>query len=96
MGSDGHTASFFPGGDRLGEALDPANAALVLPMRAPAAGEPRITFTLPVLLKGRALYLHIQGNDKRELLRQAEAPGSKLPIASVLHADRPLEIYWCP
>lgn len=96
MGPDGHTASFFPGGDRLREALDPSNTALVLPMRAPGAGEPRITFTLPVLLKARALYLHIQGNDKRELLAQAEQPGSELPIASVLQAGRALDIYWCP
>lgn len=96
MGTDGHTASFFPGGDRLSEALDPSHTALVLPMRAPAAGEPRITFTLPVLLKARALYLHIQGVDKRQRLADAEKPGSELPIASVLHADRPLDIYWCP
>jgi 6-phosphogluconolactonase len=96
MGPDGHTASFFPGGDRLSEALDPSNTALVLPMRAPGAGEPRITFTLPVLLKARTLYLHIQGSDKREVLAEAEKPGSKLPIASVLSAGRPLEIYWCP
>ncbi|WP_333678787.1 6-phosphogluconolactonase [Dyella sp.] len=96
MGPDGHTASFFPGGDRLSEALDPSNTALVLPMRAPGAGEPRITFTLPVLLKARTLYLHIQGSDKREVLAEAEKPGSRLPIASVLGAGRPLEIYWCP
>lgn len=96
MGPDGHTASFFPGGDRLSEALDTSNTALVLPMRAPGAGEPRITFTLPVLLKARTLYLHIQGNDKRDVLAEAEKPGSTLPIASVLGADRPLEIYWCP
>lgn len=96
MGPDGHTASFFPGGDRLSEALDTANNALVLPMRAPGAGEPRITFTLPVLLKARTLYLHIQGSDKRDVLAEAEKPGSTLPIASVLGAGRPLEIYWCP
>ncbi|RDS81690.1 6-phosphogluconolactonase [Dyella monticola] len=96
MGPDGHTASFFPGGDRLSEALDASNSVLVLPMRAPGAGEPRITFTLPVLLKARALYLHIQGDDKRDVLAAAEQPGSALPIASVLRADRPLDIYWCP
>ena len=96
MGPDGHTASFFPGGDRLSEALDPSNTALLLPMRAPGAGEPRITFTLPVLLKARTLYLHIQGEDKRDVLAQAEKPGSELPIARVLQANRPLEIYWCP
>ncbi|WP_199754332.1 6-phosphogluconolactonase [Dyella dinghuensis] len=96
MGPDGHTASFFPGGDRLGEALDPTNTAEVLPMRAPNAGEPRITFTLSVLLKARSLYLHIEGADKRVLLEQAEQPDSSLPIASVLHRARQLEIYWCP
>jgi 6-phosphogluconolactonase len=96
MGSDGHTASFFPDGDRLSEALDLTNTAEVLPMRAPHAGEPRITFTLPVLLKARALFLHIEGPDKRVVLEQAEQPGSSLPIASVLHRARQLEIYWCP
>jgi 6-phosphogluconolactonase len=96
MGSDGHTASFFPGGDRLGEALDLTNTSEVLPMRAPHAGEPRITFTLSVLLKARALFLHIEGPDKRVVLEQAEQPGSSLPIASVLQRARQLEIYWCP
>lgn len=96
MGPDGHTASFFPGGDRLDEALDPANTAQVLPMRAPGAGEPRITFTLPVLLQARALFLHIEGADKRDVLQQAEQPGSQLPIASVLRAASHLDVYWCP
>ncbi|GLQ97884.1 6-phosphogluconolactonase [Dyella mobilis] len=96
MGPDGHTASFFPGGDRLDEALDVSNTAVVLPMRAQGAGEPRITFTLRELLQAKALYLHIQGDDKRIVLDEAEQPGSKLPIASVLRAGRPLDIYWCP
>src|SRR5205823_6529299 len=46
MGTDGHTASFFPGGDRLAEALDRSGAARIVAMRTPAAGEPRLTFTL--------------------------------------------------
>ncbi|GLQ45158.1 6-phosphogluconolactonase [Dyella lipolytica] len=96
MGPDGHTASFFPGGDRLAEALDIANTAQVVPMRAPGAGEPRITFTLPVLLQARSLYLHIEGPDKRVVLEQAEQAGSPLPIASVLRRAQHLEIYWCP
>jgi 6-phosphogluconolactonase len=96
MGPDGHTASFFPGGDRLDEALDLSNDAVVLPMRAPNAGEPRITFTLRELLQARTLYLHIQGDDKRVMLDKAEQPGSELPIASVLRHARELDIYWCP
>jgi len=87
MGDDGHTASFFPGGDLLEQALDPKETAAVLPMRAPGAGEPRITLSLPVLLAARRLYLHIEGAGKRQVLEQALAAGSKtpaLPIARVL------------
>jgi 6-phosphogluconolactonase len=96
MGPDGHTASFFPGGDRLDEALDLDNTAQVLPMRAPGAGEPRITFTLRELLTAQTLYLHIQGNDKRNVLQKAVKPDSDLPIASVLRDAEQLDIYWCP
>ncbi len=87
MGEDGHTASFFPGGDLLEQALDPDGTSAVLPMRAPGAGEPRITLTLPVLLAARRLYLHIEGAGKREVLEQALAAVNGtglLPIARVL------------
>ena len=98
MGQDGHTASFFPGGDRLADALDPAGPHLVLPMRAAQAGEPRVTLTLPVVLAARHLYLHIEGTDKREVLRQAvagEGSGDGYPVRSVLlEAPSPLRIYW--
>lgn len=98
MGNDGHTASFFPGGDHLAAALDPATAAVVLPMRAPDAGEPRITLTLPPILAARRLYLHIEGASKQEVLAQAisgEGQGAAYPIRSVLEHARPLvQIYW--
>ncbi|WAC62368.1 6-phosphogluconolactonase [Pseudoxanthomonas sp. SL93] len=97
MGSDGHTASFFPGGDRLAEALDPAGDAVVLPMRAPGAGEPRITLTLPVLRDAGRLYLHIEGGEKRQVLQQAlsgQGGGSGYPMRAVLQAlASPLQVY---
>ena len=70
----------------------------MLPMRAPSAGEPRITLTLPVLLAARRLYLHIEGPDKGRVLEQALAAGTgacALPIARVL-ARRPaaVDTYW--
>ncbi|WP_239709136.1 6-phosphogluconolactonase [Luteibacter sp. 9133] len=46
MGPDGHTASFFPGGDHLAEALDLNGTRSVLSMRAAVRGEPRITLSL--------------------------------------------------
>ena len=97
MGGDGHTASFFPGGDRLADAMDPATTATVLPMRAPGAGEPRITLTLPVLRDAGRLYLHIEGGEKRQVLQQAlsgQGAGAGYPIRAVLQALRaPLQVY---
>jgi 6-phosphogluconolactonase len=100
MGEDGHTASFFPGGDRLADALDPAGTARVIPMRAAGAGEPRITFTLPALLDTRALFLHIEGESKRRVLADAQlglGEGQDYPVRAVLAQDRvPVSVYWCP
>lgn len=99
MGDDGHTASFFPDGDRLEAALDPAGTRTVTPMHAATAGEPRITLTLPVLRAARSLYLHIQGQGKWQVLQQALSPGPgqpMLPIARVLESARaPVPTYWC-
>ena len=99
MGEDGHTASFFPGGDRLAEALDPATTARVLPMRAPGAGEPRITLTLPILLAARHLYLHIEGTAKQRVLEDAVSgtgAGAGYPMRSVLRqATSPVQIFYC-
>lgn len=97
MGGDGHTASFFPGGDRLAQAMDPSTPDTVLPMRAPGAGEPRITLTLPVLRDAGRLYLHIEGAEKRQVLQQAlsgHGKGAGYPIRTVLQALRaPLQVY---
>lgn len=98
MGTDGHTASFFPEGDRLAEAIDPAGRAPVLPMRAPGAGEPRITLTLPLILAARAVYLHIEGAEKAATLAQAlqDGPAAEMPVRAVLRdAAAPPAIYWC-
>lgn len=98
MGLDGHTASFFPGGDRLASALDPASGRRVEAMLAPGAEEPRITLTAPVLLASEATLLHIEGAAKREALRRAMEPGpvEAMPIRLFLRRARRLEIYWTP
>jgi 6-phosphogluconolactonase len=98
MGNDGHTASFFPGGDRLAAALDPSATALVLPMRAPDAGEPRITLTLPPILAARRLYLHVEGAGKLQVLQAAVSgagTGTGYPIRRVLeHAPTPVQVFY--
>lgn len=100
MGDDGHTASFFPGGDRLAEALDLDGHTRVLPMHAPDADEPRITLTLPTLLQTRALYLLVSGEKKRDLLADARlglGAARDYPVRAVLTQQRvPVAVYWCP
>ncbi|BDA83531.1 6-phosphogluconolactonase [Aureimonas sp. SA4125] len=100
MGTDGHTASFFPGGDTLATAIDPTNPKSIAIMRAPGAGEPRVTLTLSRLIDARLLVLHVEGAEKLGVLEAAQSPGSELdlPIRAVLRAprERPLEIFWAP
>jgi 6-phosphogluconolactonase len=98
MGNDGHTASFFPGGDNLSEALSPKAGKRIVEISAPAAGEPRLTFTLPALLDASLLCLHIEGQEKRDVLNQAlaEGPVEAMPVRAVLRSKKPLTLYWCP
>jgi len=86
MGDNGHTASWFPEGDHLAAAMNPGERALVLPMTAPDAPEPRLTLTARVILRARALALHIEGETKRAVLAKAliDGPDEDLPIRTVL------------
>lgn len=97
MGNDGHTASFFPDGDALHQALSEEGPALAI--RAPGAGEPRVTLTLPHLLATRSLYLHIEGAQKAQTLATAlgDGPVAEMPVRAVLRqTEKPVNIYWCP
>jgi 6-phosphogluconolactonase len=98
MGNDGHTASFFPGGDHLADAIDPLQEALVLPMHATSAGETRLTVTLPVLLAAREIALHIEGAGKRAVLDRALADGTRaldMPVRAVFeNSVKPVAVYW--
>lgn len=77
LGHDLHTASLFPGGDRLADALDPARAPGLVAMRAPGAGEPRITWNLAALLRAGALHLQIEGVEKARAYRRVRAMAAR-------------------
>jgi len=84
MGNDMHTASLFPGADRLAEALAD-DAPLVMALRAEAAGEPRITLTAPVLKAAKRIHILITGAEKRAALERAlQLPAIEAPIRVVL------------
>ncbi|MEO6224722.1 MAG: 6-phosphogluconolactonase [Sphingomicrobium sp.] len=102
MGSDGHTASIFPGAD-MQFALDAPRARRAigvmpdpLPAEAPVA---RVTLTRAAILSARTVLITIIGQDKREVLEQAIGDGhsSRMPIGRVLaEAEQPIDIHWCP
>ncbi|MCP3053726.1 6-phosphogluconolactonase [Aurantimonas marianensis] len=100
MGADGHTASFFPDADNLAKAIDMATDAPVVAIRAPGAGEPRVTLTLPLLVDAHLLALHIEGEEKLAVYETALKDGATtdLPVRAVLRAPRtePLNVFWAP
>lgn len=99
MGTDGHTASFFPGGSRLAEAISAKTPRGVITMEADGAGETRLTFTFASLQDARLLVLHIEGQGKKDVLAAAEADGPEadMPVRAMLRrAKTPVDIYWAP
>lgn len=98
MGGDGHTASFFPGGNKLSAATDLKSEKILIDMEAEGAGEPRVTFTLPPLIKTGETILHIEGAGKKQVLEEASIQGDDdaLPIRHVLKNCPDLRIVWAP
>ncbi|MEM8581109.1 MAG: 6-phosphogluconolactonase [Pseudomonadota bacterium] len=93
MGADMHTASLFPGADRLSDALSP-DAPVLMPMRAPGAPEPRITLTAQVLRAALKTHVLIVGDEKREALEQSRTMSAEdAPVTAVL-GDA--VVHWAP
>ncbi|SER96498.1 6-phosphogluconolactonase [Tranquillimonas rosea] len=84
MGDDMHTASLFPGADRLDDALR-SDAPPVMAMRGGGAPEPRVTLTGPVLRGAMSTHVLITGPSKREALERARhLKPSEAPVAAIL------------
>lgn len=99
MGLDGHTASFFPGGNNLEAATNPSTDRAIIQMEAEGAGEPRLTLTLPIIVKSNYLVLHIEGDNKREVFDQALTAdlSNTPPIRTVIEElNSPIQLYWAP
>ena len=98
MGKDLHTASLFPGADRLDEALSADCDTPALRLRAPGAPEQRITFTAPVLTGAGRCFVLIHGAEKRAALDGARAAvgPADAPVRLVLDGPNPATVYWAP
>lgn len=90
MGEDGHTASLFPCSKELAAGLadDAADLLATNPTTAPYQ---RISFSKQRLAQGRAIYLHLVGSKKLQVLQQAAAGTdvAAMPIRAFIQLTDP-------
>jgi 6-phosphogluconolactonase len=97
MGTDGHTASLFPGSPQLNEGMDLTNDCVLISSVPTNASYQRITFTRKALLNTKNLILHCYGEDKEKILNEAKSSKdwTKYPISGFIHQDQiELKIFW--
>ena len=93
MGADMHTASLFPGADKLKQALA-ADAPALVPMRAPGAPEARITLSARVLDASEYKHIVIMGDEKRAALEQAQTlKSTAAPVCAIWNDTK---VHWAP
>ncbi|QEY26533.1 6-phosphogluconolactonase [Neisseria zalophi] len=86
MGGDGHTASLFPQAPQLDQGLDEKNEIPLLHTTPVTAAHERISMTLNAIAETPAVFLAIQGGDKKNIFEQAAvAPSKQFPISYVLN-----------
>lgn len=78
MGSDGHTASIFPGSPALAE-----TRRLIVPAYAEHLDSHRVTFTLPLINQGRCVMFLVAGADKAAALSAVLTGDLSYPAARV-------------
>jgi 6-phosphogluconolactonase len=79
VGTDGHTASLFPGQNALNEAH-----RLVTPVRGGIPNLGRITLTYPVLNRGRRIVFLVAGREKAEVAKSLlEGTAPELPAGKI-------------
>ncbi len=100
VGTDGHTASIFPGPDFDEAVSGPKERRAIglmpqpLPPEAPVA---RVTLTRAAIAASRALMIAVSGQAKRDVIEAAiaEGPLSRYPIGRVLaDVELPVDIHW--
>ena len=99
MGNDGHTASLFPGAEKLSLATDMDLGQTCMGIAPLTAPHERMTLTLPAILDSRHIFLHITGQNKKDVLQQARVDGpiEEMPIRFVLRQQTtPVSVFWAP
>ena len=99
MGGDGHTASLFPGAEKLPAATDMNSGRTCMALAPLTAPHERMSLTLPVILSAKNIFLHIVGPEKMQVLEKAlsDGPLEEMPIRFVLRNEKnTVAVYWAP
>lgn len=102
MGTDGHTASWFPGSKDLEAVLNLYSKEDVQTINAagcPAAGNypDRVTLSLPAVMNSVDLLLLITGDEKRRVFEAASKKAVyESPVKALFSAGSRLTVMWAP
>lgn len=89
LGTDGHTASLFPGDQA---AL--ASEQWVTIGHAPVAPHVRLTFTLPLLMAARCVLFLVSGKEKAAIFARISGVPSEQPLPARLVSERARSCLW--
>ena len=99
MGTDGHTASWFPHSKALDSCLNEGASAWSCPVTDDFVTPPRITLTWSMLSQCQKLFLHFEGGEKNQVFERAcDKDASQniaaMPIRTLLFQSQvPLGVY---
>lgn len=103
LGTDGHTASWFPHAEGLDAAIAPDGplTTAVQAQRSDVTGPftQRLTLTRTALSDARLLLMLIRGEDKRRAFETAQGPGrvEDMPVRALIRDEHArLQTHWCP
>jgi 6-phosphogluconolactonase len=97
MGEDGHTASLFPCSKQIKQALDCNNQYSLMKVEPTTAPHQRITFSFAALSQSKNTFLHLCGENKKQVLIEALSDDDvfQMPIRKFLQNDNiNTQIYW--
>ncbi len=96
MGNDAHTASLFPNNQKLKEAYDLDSFKLCISIEPDIAPYTRMSLNLKAIINSKKIYLHIEGDEKFEVLQDALKSNDsfKTPISAVLNSNNIVEVYY--
>ena len=97
MGLDMHTASIFPGLDRLNDAFDLNTSKILVPISSPRIKEKRLTLTVKVLREAQKTHILITGSEKKEALAfalKSKDNWTVAPVRSVIFGQNDVKIHF--